>query len=347
MSQTERVAAYLKGRHSTALNLVTTGAFDASVPLQDACDAVYSLVLLGRAGELTTAGAQAFVRLAKGRRLAGGLNAPTTVDAAPAVVHLTAYVLGTLALYRDAGFDVAAELLDAERWDFDALFHKDGLPRWPAKWSHHGWRVSHWIGGAPSILYNLRRLLPAKAAAQGAPELTVVLAASDRLVDPRTGWLKCYKSDLVQKAFRALYRLRHDPDAGDVGGVVHLHWVNWASGRIPYMATAELFARAKAVYARAPFIEDTPYCLDFDVIQIVRTAAPTAADIDQGVKTRAAAFADDVAAFFDRDVPQTYGLHRLPGALATQHEAALILGESTVPHLGAPTVDIIKRAGWI
>jgi hypothetical protein len=37
----------------------------------------------------------------------------------------------------------------------------------------------------------------------------------------------------------------------------------------------------------------------------------------------------------------------LPGALATQHEAALIVGAARVEPLGIAPIDIIKRAGWI
>ncbi len=344
MPEPEKVLAYLETHHAPALRLVTQGAPVDGVALQDACDVVYSLVLLGRADRLTREGAEAFAALTRTRRLAGGLNVAAS-DATPAIVHLTAYALGALALYRDAGHDVSAEALDAPRFDWGALFHAEGLPKWPAQWSHHGWRVSHWVGGAPSILFNLHRLAPQRA--QGAPALAAVLQAADGVIDPRTGLLKCYRSDLAQKLFRALYRLRHDPDAGDVGGVVHLHWVNWASGRMPYKATAELFARAKAVYARKPFIEAVPYCLDFDVIQIVRTAAPSPSDLDAGVKARARAFMDDVAQFLETRLDGAYAVHKLPGALATQHEAALILGEARVAPLGTPAVDIIKLAGWI
>ena len=347
MSQTDKVLAYLETHHGGALRLVTAGGPIAGVGLQDACDAVYSLVLLGLGDRLTEAGARAFAALSRTRRLAGRLNTVSTPDAKPAIVHLTAYTLGALALYRAYGCDVSAEVLDAPKWDLGALVHKDGLPKWPAQWSHHGWRVSHWVGGAPSILFNLGRLAPRKAQDEGAPALTTVLAAADRVVDPRTGLLKCYRSDLAQRLFRALYRLRHDPDAGDVGGVVHLHWVNWASGRMPYKATAALFARAKAVYARKPFIEAVPYCLDFDVIQIVRTAAPSPSDLDAEVKARARAFTDDVAGFMETGLTADYALHKLPGALATQHEAALILGEAQVAHLDTPALDIIKLAGWI
>ena len=347
MSEPDKVFAYLEAHHAAALRLVTQGGSVEGVALQDACDLIYSLVLLGRADLLSAAGGRAFAALTHTRRLAGGLNTVATAEAPAAIVHLTAYALGALALLRHAGHDVSADALDAPRWSLDALVHKDGLPRWPAQWSHHGWRVSHWVGGAPSILFNLRRLAPQRADAQAAPAPAAVPEAADRLVDPRTGLLKCYRSDLVQKAFRALYRLRHDPDAGDVGGVVHLHWVNWASGRMPYKAADKLFARAKGVYARQPFIEATPYCLDFDVIQIVRTAAPSPADIDAGVKARAQAFLDDVASFMETQLDADYAIHKLPGALATQHEAALILGQAQVAHLDTPAVDIIKLAGWI
>ncbi len=233
-AEAERAMSYLELYHGPALALVSRGEPSDGAPLQDACDVAYSLVLLGRSDMLSEAGARAFVALASRQRLAGGLNTPTTDAPQRANVHLTAYVLGVLALYKAAGHDVASTLLDAPAWAFGELFDATGRPRWPKKFSHHAWRVSHWIGGAPSILFNLWRLVPERCAALGAPALDTVLDAADTLIAAKTGLLNCYRSDLLQALFRSAYRIRHDPDAGDIGGVVHLHWVGYAKGRLPY-----------------------------------------------------------------------------------------------------------------
>lgn len=346
MNEAERVLAYLERHHGQAIALVRDGTAAAELPLQDACDVVYSLVLIGRGDLLSAAGARAFAEHANRWRLAGGLNA-APAEAPKAIVHLTAYVLGTLRLLREAGHDVSAQVLNAPAWSLGELFDDQNRPRWPKRYSHHNWRVSHWIGGAPSILFNLWSLAPEKAAAQGAPAIETVLEAADTLVDPRTGMLRCYRSDVLQQAFRALYRVRHDPDLGDVGGIVHLHWVNYAADRRPYKASRPLFEKSAALLERRPFMEGTPYCLDFDIIQIVRTSAADSEALNGPVAKRSAEFIDDIDRFYVDKLDESYGLHRLPGALATQHEAALILKADRVEPLGIAPTDIMRRAAWI
>jgi hypothetical protein len=63
--------------------------------------------------------------------------------------------------------------------------------------------------------------------------------------------------------------------------------------------------------------------------------------------TRARRLAADISSFFEKGLTRGYGLHRLPGALAAQHECALITGEPTVHGLDKAPVDIIRAAGWI
>ena len=173
-----------------------------------------------------------------------------------------------------------------------------------------------------------------------------VLTAADRLVNPRNGLLKCYSSEFAQRVFKALYRIRHDPEAGEVGGIVHLHWVNYATGRTPFKAAAPLFDRARKLYWKAPFLEKTPYCLDFDIVQILRTSAPDRLT-DPQILDRAKRFIDDIDLFFSTSLDEHYALHKLPGALATQHEAALILGLDKFGSSDLRPIDIIKKAGWI
>lgn len=344
-SNAERVLSYLRRHHASALALVTEGKRADDVSAQDAGDIIYALVLIGRSDLLTADGAAAFAAHLRRWRLAGDLNAPGE-QTQPASVHLTAYVLGAAVLLRSAGHDISQELLAGERWRVNELFDGGLRPRWPAQWSHHSWRVSHWIGGAPSILLSLTRLAPERCRAQDCPNLADVLAASDGLVDGKTGLLKTYRSRFLQSLFRVAYRLRHDPEAGDVGGVVHLHWVNYAAGRMPYKAAGALFQRAAALLARTPFIERTPYCLDFDVIQIVRTASPSPAALSD-LRSRARQLAADISGFLETGLTHQYGLHRLPGALAAQHECALITGDRTVHGLEMAPIDIIPAAGWI
>ena len=336
---------YLEQHHAKALNLVQKGQASPDLPLQDACDVVYTLELLGRADLIGPDGAQAFWDHACRWRLAGGLNA-VGPEAPSANVHLTAYALGALRLLLGHGLVVAEPYFTTDAWRISDLLDDQARPRWPKRYSHHSWRVSHWVGGSASIILALWALDPANARRHKIPPVETVLEAADSLIDPATGLLKCYRSRLLQKGFRFLYRLRHDPDAGDVGGIVHLHWVNYASGRLPYKARQPLFERSVAVSRNKPFIEAVPYCLDFDIVQIVRTSAD-GENLALEHKQRAQAFIDDIATFFETRLDGDYALHKLPGALATQHEAALIVGAETVEPLGVAPIDIIKRAGWI
>ncbi len=316
-----------------------------TAPLQDLCDALYTLVLLDAVDGVAPTAPAAFARAVSNRRLAAGLSR-SGADAEPANVHLTAYVLGTLALLAALGHDLHDEVLPGAGWRLGEIIDEaTGRPRWPQAWSHHSWRVSHWVGGACSIIASLERAMPERLAQHTRHGGRAVLAAADALIDPRTGFLKCYRSDLLHRLFNAAYKLRHDPLAGEVGGVVHVHWVNHALGRSPFKGADGLYRAAMRLLERQPFIERTPYCLDFDVVQIARVAGP--AQPDEALRKRAVRFAADLAAFFAQPRPDGYTLHRLPGALATWHECALIAGEAHVAGLDTPTVDIVKAAYWI
>lgn len=345
MGSVSAINTYLEAHHTDALTLVTRGVHAPTLSLERACDMIYTLCLTEQAHRLTSEGAKAFGQYVKSWSLAGGIT-----GAAPgspqANVHLTAYVLGALNLLRESGTPVVEPLFAPSGWNMAQLVDDTNLPRWPKKFSHHSWRVSHWVGGAASIIYNLWRLAPEQAAREHVPAPSDVLVAADRLVNARNGLLKCYSSELAQRLFKALYKIRHDPEAGEVGGIVHLHWVNYATGRVPYKAAEHLFDRARKLYWKAPFLEKTPYCLDFDIVQILRTSA--AGNLtDPRILSRAKRFIEDIDLFFETSLDDAYALHKLPGALATQHEAALILGLETFGSSDVKPIDIIKKAGWI
>lgn len=312
-----------------------------SICPQDHADIVYAAYLVGRADLLSTEAARKFQAVLAGSKLygrpAGGSIATETPGA-----HITAYLMGAARLLQISGkAPMEPQLFDG--WVLDLLI-KDGLPRWPRVWTHHSWRVSHWIGGAPSILLQLAR-------SGYHPEIDeafvgeVLSACAERIVDQKTGLLRPYKSDALHGLFNAIYRLRHDPVVGELGGVVHLLWIFHALER-PYVGRDALFKSSWGIFQREPFIEDAPYCLDFDIIQLVRTAAP--GPISGGPLTqRAARMRLDIAGFLAGVDPQTYSLHKLPGALASMHEAALIEGATSMPEFENSPVDIIKAALWI
>src|SRR5690606_13760047 len=264
------VLAYLDGRHAQLLKFwLSGGEGPEGATVQDHCDVIYSLKLIGKEGEISDAAIAAFLTLLDGYQIAGW-----TIDGATnrLSVHNTAYVLACLNVLPDSKTARYERLLERRSAAPDMLFDAaTGMPRYPSKWGHHSWRVSHWLGGIPSILLSLERSGTRKAE----PFLGTsarVRAAVDELIDPRTGLLKAYRSELVQKAFRLAYGLRHDPVLGDIGGVVHVLWYDHVTER-PYIAgDAVLKVSSDLFHAHRPFMEGRPYCLDFDVVQAVRTA---------------------------------------------------------------------------
>ena len=305
------------------------------------CDLAFARRLVGQAAFPNPDAFARHLALLRSVQMAG--TSPS--GSARLSVHLTAYALASLNLAREDYRDAAAAFVGDQTWDWRRLVDSATLlPLWPRRYAHHAWRIGHWVGGAPAILRLLWILSPEVCAAQAIPSAKQVLEACDRLIEPATGLLRTWRSSLLQSTFRRVYRLRHDPAAGDIGGVAHLHWINHAEGRLPYKSAAALQERAWRLMQRRPFIEASPYCLDFDVVQMVRTSA--VGPLGPEVRQRAQDYAVDIADFLAGARPD-YSLHRLPGALATLHECALIRGDAEVCGLDIPPCDIITSAGWL
>lgn len=319
-------------------NAPTTG----TAAVLASCDQIYARHLLGLPPFAAADGFGRHLAQLTSVKLAGS----SRKTGPELTVHLTAYALASLRLCGKGHSDEASDFVRGLDWDWRALIDADcQLPHWPAQYSHHAWRVGHWVGGAPAILRAMWLMAPDICVREATPEIATVLDACDNLIDPRTGLLRTWRSPLLQLGFRQLYRIRHDPKAGDIGGIAHLHWNNHAEGRTTYRGADALFQRAWALMQRRPFIEAAPYCLDFDVVQIVRTSAT--GPLNDAVRQRAFDYAADVRAFLLARVGPDYPLHKLPGALATLHECALICGETDRLAFEGPAIDIIKAAGWL
>ena len=313
-----------------------------AIPLQDHADIVYTFAMLDMADQIPADAAEKYAAHLADLRLFARAEGKLPASGKPVNAHLTAYLLAAVRLLEQHGKLVPPPALYTG-WQLDQLIDKRKVPLWPWPWTHHIWRVSHWIGGIPSILLHLAHSGHVKWATEDLVQ--EVLSASEKhIIDVRTGLLRPYRVQLIQNIFRALYRLRHDPDLGDLGGVVHILWVYHALGR-PYAGADALRLAAERELARnRPFMEDVPYCLDFDVIQLERTVVDEA---PAEVKARAAEFVDDTVAFFCKPVASTYSLHKIPGALASIHECAWLTGEARVRGIDVPRIDIIKRAYWL
>lgn len=312
-----------------------------SAPLQDHADIIYSAYLLGIADALNPVAARAYQDLLAGARLYGRPEGKAIADKGPNA-HLTALLMAAARLLQLSGKATMRPALFTG-WQLDQMIDARRVPRWPRAWTHHSWRVSHWIGGAPSILLQI-------ADSGDDPQINralvadVLASAARHIIDPATGLLKPYRSALLQQLFKWAYRLRHNPELGELGGVVHLLWVFHALGT-PYVAHEALSANAWKHLQATPFMEAAPFCLDFDILQLARTAEAQADTAP--LAARATRLRHDIAAFLTAPLPENYTLHKLPGALATMHECALVEGLSEVPELGIAPVDIIRQAYWI
>ncbi len=334
--------AYLQAHHSALLAFWTTGApapVDASV--EQHCDMVYTLFLIGELGRVQKSAALGFAEILQTRKLPGW----TGGDGAPLSVHNCAYAFGTLNLLAPLHGDLYAKALNAKKAAFEEIVDEaKALPRYPKWLAHHNWRVSHWIGGAPSILWSLgQSALPDAPAYKALADR--ILVGADACLDAKTGLIKLYKVEAAQKLFRLLYGARHDPDLGDVGGVAHILWVNHAAGR-DYTATQALAKQASDLFhMHKPFMETVPYCLDFDVVQILRTAQQQLNTTSATDQQRASEMMRDIETFYATKLTSSYTLHKVPGALATYHECAMI-AQTPAGDLGAP-IDIIQHAYWL
>lgn len=337
---------YLRTHHGAAYRFWTEPGCTDVAPLQDLCDALYVQRLLNTDSVAPDAITRfSTILLQHDLPGHGRLSSPRR----PISVHATAYALGALTLLRKVDGAQFPTDLHPKNWTFDALISPhNNMPRWPQRWSHHSWRVSHWIGGAPAILLALREAFPDAYASSGGPDVDTVLRAADVLLDPNSGFLHPFRSDTLHSLFNLAYSLRHNPIAAELGGVVHLHWVNYSCGRQPFTAAHALHAEcAKLLMQRRPFIETTPYCLDFDIVHLLRTSAAQPAAVSDKLRDRIRLLQHDLGRFFETSLDAGYALHRLPGALAALHECSLLLNETEAPSLAIAPRDIILTAYWL
>ncbi len=328
------------------LNLLRFWQNNEEIPegasLQDHCDIVYTLALSEMRDTIHQSAAIRFAEIIAGKNIAGfsPKNPSPTIS-----VHNTAYVLGALNLLGQQTSDLYKIAVDQKEPRIQDILHVASFkPIFPAKWAHHNWRVSHWIGGVPSIIASVANS-DSRHSTEFQSILLPVRDAIDSLIEPDTGLLKAYRSDFVQRGFRILYALRHNPTLGDVGGIAHVLWFDHLTDRA-YVGGRALYDQASKLFLEhSPFMEKLPYCLDFDIVQIVRTAGEQFGFVRADLKTRAISMMNDIDLFFNGEVPAQYSLHKIPGALATYHECALMSGEPG--SLRSAPVDIIKNAYWL
>jgi len=340
---------YLKKHHNDLVSFWLEAEPIPTRPVQDFCDMIYSLHLLGLLNEIKVESCQAFIKRLKQYDLPGWKSLGIIEKKSKLSVHNFAYLLGTLNIIKKYNIDLYPKLFVNRKLAIEELIdEKTFSPRYPAWLSHHNWRVSHWIGGVPSILFSLgdSSIDNAKYFKQTAQ--AVLHVTNTKLLSQSTGLIRLYKIELFQFLFKKFYQLRHDPELGNLGGVAHILWVNHFTGQ-KYIGNDWLLNESVRLFNKhTPFMEKVPYCLDFDIVQIARTSLTANSKIDlKDLKARAAQMMRDIESFNKDANLDNYTLHKVPGALATYHECAFILGKERLENLDVKTIDIIKDAYWL
>lgn len=339
------VLDYLTANHKDLLDFWLSKPNEVQASVEAHCDIVYSLVFLGLSQDIPESSVARFTEILKDYSIPGWSSGPNSRTLS---VHNAAYALGALNLLAAHPALLYDAVFGDRNPDLGQLIDPvTQLPRFPQKWAHHNWRVSHWIGGVPSILLSAGGSGYSKADIFKSA-LLPVRNAIDRIIAPSTGLLKAYRSTLIQFAFRKFYALRHDPDLGDLGGVCHVTWIDYVIER-PYVGGKALLEGArKALRTHQPFMEAIPYCLDFDIVQLVRTASSQMnLPAEREDMNAALMLMKNIEAFFSAKPDKSYSLHKATGALATYHECALLAEQSECGQLAISPVDIIKRANWL
>ncbi|RZF58940.1 hypothetical protein [Sphingobacterium corticibacterium] len=340
---------YLKKYHNDLVGFWLHDEQIPNRPIQDFCDMIYSLHLIGRLNEIKIESCNAFVEELERYDLPGWQSLEVTDKKEKLSVHNFAYLLGTLNIIKLYNIDLYPRLFVKRKLNIGELIdEKKFLPKYPAWLSHHNWRVSHWIGGIPSILFSLGDSSLEQAGYFRSTAKSVLKVINTQLLSQSTGLIKLYKIELFQQIFKKFYKLRHDPELGDLGGVAHILWINHFTDQ-KYVGNDWLLNESIRLFKKhTPFMEKVPYCLDFDIVQIARTAFANDSKIDlNGLKDRATQMMDDIESFYKNANLEGYTLHKVPGALATYHECALILEKDKLENLEMKTIDIIKDAYWL
>ena len=303
------------------------------------CDLIYSFFLVGKLKRINFEEAQQFCDLVAASPLFGRKNASNRYTP-----HLSAYLLGGVKLLSIEHSDLSLTPLTSVPFDLDSMIdHSSNLPYWPTAWSHHSWRVSHWVAGIPAMFLQLSSL--------GAHDNRLgeqLVANSNRSLIDQSGFLKCFKSSVLQASFRTLYQIKHNPRHGDVGGITHLHWLNHVLGNDYPQFSNVAKVVADEINKQGDYIEVIPYCLDFDYFFLARSGKKHI-NLDHltAVEASISRRAKHIANFLFTENLLEQKLHNLPGSLACLHEAALFNKLDRVENLNMQPLDIINQAYWL
>jgi hypothetical protein len=197
----------------------------------------------------------------------------------------------------------------------------------------HFWRGSHKAGGIAAIVGQISEVpgLTEKLLGITAPRNWLEFWAKhyfDKL-DSRTGlWLLVpYPIDL---AFGLIYRLKHSPGIGKIGGAAHLYWIFTKMG-LRYPSPEQLSMYTLNQNLNGGLYEKYPYCLDFDGNFLLGRSYSFLDKKEKEIRKRILVSLEKnknaVIDYLINRKPDDWYLssHPLPGALAAVAEADLII----------------------
>ncbi|WP_395341901.1 hypothetical protein PN836_020390 [Ningiella sp. W23] len=299
------------------------------------CDVIYSLYLSDNFDKVNSAMSDSTVRLYRSVCLYG--EKENSLHQTLLSPHLSAYLLGSLRLLQTK-YSLS---LPAKQWILNEKLSNNLIPKYPLKYKLHPWRVSHWLGGVLSIVYNLNLIHDEDIDKQNLFQR--MIDSYEHNIINKNGLIDLGAAAPIQSLFDVLYKIRHNPEHGKIGGIVHITWIYHAIDR-KYKGLDRLISYAEKLILEADgFMEDVPYCLDFDFLQLLRTGYS-----QLGISSsKDELFLDwrrrlEIYMSTEAESDSRFSLHKLPGALASIRECELHLSKSD-----NGMHDIIKAAGWL
>lgn len=172
--------------------------------------------------------------------------------------HSTAYGLASLCLISE----LTGDKIDTAPLLTKVLSNLDVTRAMPENFSAvdklHVWRASHTFGGISAILEF--------AKAQGLIDSNSVLDSYIKSINKLGLW--GFSNPVFQLAFDVLYSIKHNPTYAKYGGAAHLYW---HMDTIPTTVDKERAIKAiLKFYRNKTILEKIPYCLDYDVLFMLR-----------------------------------------------------------------------------
>lgn len=353
----ERSVKFLQLRH---LARASGGGWDGEfcsttrgkyVDLFGSLDAVYILAIIGRLHSLTTpASRTAWQQVIRSFQSEDGWFHAGDAQR-HGRVHATAYALGGLALLDEAGAQSSYSELAALRVDpqLEARYLRSWYTLSLVERLHF-WRGSHQVAGLAAIVGQLRDAgYESKFSSTTDPNEWLALWSQQAMssVDEGCGlWLLA--PTWARTGFDSLYRLRHSPDYGYIGGAAHIYWILEKLG-LQFPQGERLARWILDRTSTNEICEKEPYCLDFDRNFLLArgmsgsAGTPIYADVCQFLdETRGA-----ILSFYStRDVESwNPNSHKLPGALAAVAEVDRILTDQS--RLDRGWRDVFETVWWL